>query len=649
MKKCLLILLCLAAALVVCGCETEGTNGAEQSSAASDEFLGTYTDPATGCVVQEYASGALLQECPMEEKKLTLPTTYEKGEIVGVAANAFRQMETVTTLVIPDGYTTIGDSAFADCPKLYNLYVGKDVKEIGEWAFSGCTKLLTVEVSPENPYFYSVGNCILTRDTHKLVYSNGSIPAETKIIGFAACAKKIQTNWNLPEGLEKIEANAFYGGAIEALILPANVTEIGDNAFAGCEKLRRVYFPASVTKVGQNLFEGTSHGISLYCEAEKQPEGWALQWDAEAKAVNVSWAYVVSDPKKLLKRSKGNPIQNTHFTPENLSQHQDCVAYNRSGVSPVYIRVLDMELFFSVNEYGNVIYNRDADARAYRAGMKIWICTPDGEKIDYVYTNSDGMAKFECSAGEYLFLLERGEFEEQTSGLVKCAETFWSSNYDYMRYDTHPYVILAYRGERENFKVRIIDSETKEPIAGAEVEVQDKCVLTTDEEGYAVFPPLVRYADSWADSVFLVTCSAEGYDVRSGEYIQLYATELVMELEANIITEYTITVLDYKTGKPVEGIRVIEYGNRHHEDTKLFNNVTGEDGTIRGQFSSAELDGPIDKFAIRLEFVGDFVLQDGSVVTEKATGEVRMERGEKEHVIYLEIGVRFPSFTNKKR
>ena len=646
MKKCLLILLCLAAALVVCGCETEGTNGAEQSSAASDGFLGVYEDPAAGIVVLEYTNGGLLKEYPVQGEELILPATYAKGEIVGVADEAFCELESLVSVTIPDGYTYIGASAFRDCPDLETVHIGKDVEEIGVWAFNGCKKLLGLEVSRANVHFYSVKGCLLTKQTNVLLYSSGYMPEETKVIQAGACANKIQTSWKLPAGLQEICSEAFSGGLMEVLILPDGVTVIGDKAFAHCKNLKRVYIPATVTKAGQDLFAGIDHELTVYCQAEVQPVDWAANWLQGNDAADVSWGYH-SDPLRLQKRSADNPIQNTHVTPEKLWWYQDCEAYHRTGTSPVYIHVLDMEVFYYVDDSGNVGYDRDADPQCRKAGMKVWVCTPEGEKIDYVYTNSDGVAKFECSPGEYLFLLEKGEFEEKAIGPVTCKQTFSRGSYPYSNSKDYPFPIIAYRGEREDFKVRVIDTETKKPIVGAEVEVQGVGTLTTGEDGYAVFDPLVQFADSWGDTNYLVTCGARGYDERGGEWVQLYDAEFVMELEANAITEYKITILDKKTGKPVEGIKVIEYGNNWHEDSKLFNKVTGEDGTIYGQFTSADLHYGFVR-SIRLEYTGEYLLEDGSIVVNKDQGEIRLEKGKTEYILYLERNVRDATLREKK-
>ena len=41
----------------------------------------------------------------------------------------------------------------------------------------------------------------------------------------------------LPENIERIGALAFAGSALKSIYLPESLTDIADNAFAGCEGL----------------------------------------------------------------------------------------------------------------------------------------------------------------------------------------------------------------------------------------------------------------------------------------------------------------------------------------------------------------------------------------------------------------------------
>lgn len=59
----------------------------------------------------------------------------------------------------------------------------------------------------------------------------------------------------IPEGVEKIGREAFYGLNVEKVTMPSSVTRIGDLAFAGCGDLSNITIPSSVTSVGGSAFD----------------------------------------------------------------------------------------------------------------------------------------------------------------------------------------------------------------------------------------------------------------------------------------------------------------------------------------------------------------------------------------------------------
>ena len=49
----------------------------------------------------------------------------------------------------------------------------------------------------------------------------------------------------IPDGVEKIENNWFWGSKAVSVTIPASVREIGDCAFRNCKKLRQITFSES--------------------------------------------------------------------------------------------------------------------------------------------------------------------------------------------------------------------------------------------------------------------------------------------------------------------------------------------------------------------------------------------------------------------
>lgn len=74
--------------------------------------------------------------------------------------------------------------------------------------------------------------------------------------------------------------------------VPDAVTTIKAFAFAGDYQavdggLRTVYIPANVTSIGEAAFAGS--GVFIFVEHQRKPEGWHYYWSEGAEAI--TWDY----------------------------------------------------------------------------------------------------------------------------------------------------------------------------------------------------------------------------------------------------------------------------------------------------------------------------------------------------------------------
>ena len=151
------------------------------------------------------------------------------------------------TVNIPDGVTYIGHGAFFNCIRLTSVSISSSVINIGEGFVSYCGILEELTVDPDNPVYYSSGNCIIEKESKTIVAgcNQSTIPDDgsVKTIGDNAFAGSNSiTNVIIPEGVERIGMYAFTDCKnLRSIRLPSSIKEFGEGAIFGCESLKQVY------------------------------------------------------------------------------------------------------------------------------------------------------------------------------------------------------------------------------------------------------------------------------------------------------------------------------------------------------------------------------------------------------------------------
>ncbi len=181
------------------------------------------------------------------------------------AHNLYLNGDLLQDLVIPDGITSIGNSAFRGCSSLASITIPNSVTSIGGYAFSDCIGLKEVHINnlaawfnisfadnTSNPLYYA----------HNL-YWNGElvkdlvIPNSVTTIRYAAfygCTSL--TSVTIPNSVTSIGGSAFRGcTGLTSVTIPNSVTSIITYAFENCSSLASITIPNSVTAIGANAFE----------------------------------------------------------------------------------------------------------------------------------------------------------------------------------------------------------------------------------------------------------------------------------------------------------------------------------------------------------------------------------------------------------
>ena len=141
----------------------------------------------------------------------------------------------ITSVIIEEGVTNIGNYAFDDCSNLTMVTIPSSVTSIGYNAFSN-TKLINVYISDIASW------CKISYD-YQYQYSVNSY-----------------YNTSCPFGKYNLFLN---GDLITDLTIPSSVTSINTKAFSGCVSLTSVTIPESMTNIGYGAFGSCSNLESI--------------------------------------------------------------------------------------------------------------------------------------------------------------------------------------------------------------------------------------------------------------------------------------------------------------------------------------------------------------------------------------------------
>ena len=167
--------------------ETPVTKEVTEQIPLTEIFESEHNDELGGAVITKYNG---------TDADVTIPDTLNDEPVVAIGEDAFRECETITNVVIPEGVTELQRCAFLGCRNLASVAMPSTLTTVGDGSFMGA--------------------------------------AFTEIA--------------LPDNITYLGSNAFKNCAsLKSVTIGAGITTLNDGTFANCASLEDIFIPDTVT------------------------------------------------------------------------------------------------------------------------------------------------------------------------------------------------------------------------------------------------------------------------------------------------------------------------------------------------------------------------------------------------------------------
>lgn len=306
--------------------------------------VGDYTLYRDGAAENEKWAVTAYNGTP-EDGALVLPESFTVNgtEVTNysIAARVFYGSETISSVSIPAGVTSVGAFAFSNCENLVSVTFAEDSRltSVGVSAFAGCEVLFAIAL-PDS--VLSVGNS-----------------------AFSGCTALSSVDFG--EGVQTIGSSAFASCyALKTIVIPASVTSIQSNSFSSCA-LAEVYnlagdglanIPAAenvYTAEGGSKLVKTEDGFTfLYIPAagETPAKAYLLSYSGDAAILTLPSSFTAGEESVTSYEIYAGAFAGRSFTSVTLPAAVTAVGdYAFYGVSVLRITFADPAACKSIGAY----------------------------------------------------------------------------------------------------------------------------------------------------------------------------------------------------------------------------------------------------------------------------------------------------------
>lgn len=277
---------------------TTGWNNFHTISNLSERKV-TFTDPDNNVVYEGLIGGeyAIVKGSDNPQAHLIIYNTVQIGDeglpVTMIAENAFKDCQGLSSVIIPEFVTEIGEKAFDGCNNLENITVlWENPIHIASSVFSNYDAMLIVPDGKRPTYKSDEVWCRFLDINDGTIEQKDEESGASYLIGDdeTATVTDVKASHNgyveIPETINdnensylvsNIEDFAFANRSdVTSVTIPENISTIGDGAFAGCSSLSAIYSYAedpialATAKVRTRAADEKGAAISVFAKVNKE-------------------------------------------------------------------------------------------------------------------------------------------------------------------------------------------------------------------------------------------------------------------------------------------------------------------------------------------------------------------------------------------
>lgn len=249
--------------------------------------------------LEAYSKVPTLQKHKLIGIDIDAPAADEAASSAPAAADSAAK-QPLREVIVPDGVKEIRRSVYEDTMYIYKVTLPDTVTSIAPWAFSECFDMKEIVMSKN---LVAIG-----KRAFQVCYALEKVvvPASVRFIeegAFFMCEKLAHVV--IEDGVTVLGRNMFVDCIFEEIDIPDSVTVIGDGAFRGCCRLKKVKLPNSLYMIDDGVFENCESLESIVIPASVK----SIKESAFANCTSLKEVIIKGHPEIAENAFEGCPVE----------------------------------------------------------------------------------------------------------------------------------------------------------------------------------------------------------------------------------------------------------------------------------------------------------------------------------------------------